>query len=269
MVIPFYKYHGTGNDFILIDHRNHQLGQFPVELIPKLCDRRLGIGADGLMLLQQHKQYDFAMIYYNADGSQSLCGNGSRCAVHLAQYWGMVEQRAHFLTTDGPYQAFIQKDSIRLKMHDVPAIQPLAAGYFLNTGAPHYVQLVDNLTSLDVPSVGRAIRYSQPLRKAGTNVNFVQLEGNNKLCIRTYERGVEDETLSCGTGATAAALVSSTKGWESPVHVSTRGGSLQVSFKAAAQGFTDIYLIGPATRVFQGTIDTQALRSPYEETPKN
>ena len=262
MFISFYKYHGTGNDFIIIDNRNGTWGQhtqYTVALVQKLCNRRLGIGADGLMLMQRHERYDFEVIYYNADGSQSLCGNGSRCAIHLAQYWGIIGQQAYFLTTDGPHQAFIQEGLIHLSMHDVAEIQLLADGYFLNTGSPHYIRLVDDLTSLDVRRIGSAIRHSQPFQKIGTNVSFVQLEGNNKLSIRTYERGVEDETLSCGTGVTAAALVASTKGYTSPIQVSTQGGSLQVSFKAAPQGFTDIYLIGPATMVFQGRIDIQAL----------
>ena len=259
MIIAFYKYHGTGNDFILIDNSKGELDQYPAGLIEKLCNRRFGIGADGLILIQDHAQYDFEMIYYNADETQSLCGNGSRCAVHLAQYWGMIDQKAHFLTTDGAYQAFIQEDLIYLKMNEVTEIQPLAGGYFLDTGSPHYIRLVDDLASLDVRSIGRAIRHSQLFQKAGTNVSFVQLETNNNISVRTYERGVEDETLSCGTGVAAAALVSSTKGVTSPVHISTRGGKLQVSFKKAAKGYTDIYLTGPAVMVFQGTIDTQNL----------
>ncbi|MEM7055404.1 MAG: diaminopimelate epimerase [Bacteroidota bacterium] len=259
MTIPFYKYHGTGNDFIIIDNRKGTLDQYPISLNQKLCNRRLGIGADGLILLQSHAQYDFEMIYYNADGSQSLCGNGSRCAVHLAQYWGMIDREACFLTIDGTYQAFIQDNLIYLRMHDVAEIQPIAEGYFLDTGSPHYIRFVDDLTSLDVRSMGRAIRYSQAFQKVGTNVSFVQLEANSSISVRTYERGVEDETLSCGTGATAAALVASTKGVISPVHISTRGGKLQVSFQQTAKGYTAIYLIGPAAMVFQGTINTSNL----------
>ena len=259
MVIHFYKYHSTGNDFILIDNRVRQLDRLSIELIQHLCNRRVGIGADGLILMQQHQEYAFEIIYYNADGSQSLCGNGSRCAVHLAQYWGIVEQYAHFMTMDGPYEAFITKHLICLKMHDVPIIQPQGDGYFLHTGAPHYVQWVNDLPNLDVMRIGSAIRYSQTFQKSGTNVNFVSLGSGNQISVRTYEKGVEGETLSCGTGAVAAALVATVQGLTSPIQVKAKGGILQVYFKKTDSGYKDIYLIGPAVMVFQGTIDTQNL----------
>jgi diaminopimelate epimerase len=255
MQISFYKYHGTGNDFILIDNRHQQSNNYTIPLIQHLCHRRFGIGADGLILLQSHPQYDFEMIYYNADGSQSLCGNGSRCAVDLANHLGIIGDKTYFLTTDGPHQALIQEKMIWLQIKDIAKIQPIGTDYFVDTGSPHYIRIVDDLVNLDVYHLGKTIRNQEPFQKVGTNVNFVQLEGNNTIAVRTYERGVENETLSCGTGVTAAALVASTKGLKSPIQVNTKGGELQVHFTTTTQGFTDIYLVGPAVRVFQGTIN--------------
>ncbi len=256
MVISFYKYQGTGNDFIIADNRQGLLSRYFSSLVPKLCDRRLGIGADGFIAFQNHVGYDFELAYYNADGSQSLCGNGSRCGVHFAQQLGIIQQKAYFLTTDGSHQAYIKEELIYLKMGDVYEIKTLWDGYVLNTGSPHYVKFLDNLEHWDVYQAGKAIRDSEPFQKEGTNVNFVQLEEDNTLFVRTYERGVEDETLSCGTGATAAALVAATKGYTSPITIKTRGGTLQVRFLRHKNGyFEDVFLIGPVKLVFQGTID--------------
>ncbi|MEM9417145.1 MAG: diaminopimelate epimerase [Bacteroidota bacterium] len=256
MQLSFYKYQGTGNDFIMVDDRQGALGNYSTTLVPKLCNRRLGIGADGFMVLRNHEAYDFEMIYHNADGSQSLCGNGSRCAVHLAQQLGIINEEAHFITTDGAHRAFIQGGLVQVQLSDVKEIQTLPEGYWLNTGSPQYVTWVTDLASLEVEQVGRQIRNSAPFQKEGVNVNFVQRQENGMLAMRTYERGVEAETLSCGTGATAVALVASLKGGTSPITISTQGGTLQVSFtKKNEQHFQDIYLTGPTKQVFRGTID--------------
>lgn len=256
MRLSFYKYQGTGNDFIVVDDRQKKFVNYSNELLQKLCGRRLGIGADGFIVLRDHEEYDFEMIYHNADGSQSLCGNGSRCAVHLAQQLGMIDKEAYFLTTDGAHQAHIKKDLIHVKMHDVTEIKKLPEGYWLDTGSPHYVTWAENLANLDVHKKGKEIRNSEPFQKEGVNVNFVQRKEDGTLAIRTYERGVEAETLSCGTGATAVALAASLEGITSPVTINAKGGTLQVSFtKKSEQHFQDIYLIGPAQQVYQGTID--------------
>ena len=255
MPIPFYKYQGAGNDFVIFDNRQSTLPPYIQRLAPKLCNRCLGIGADGLILLQNRAGFDFEMVYYNADGSTSLCGNGSRCVVHLARHLGIIDQEAYFLTNDGPHQARFQQALIRLKMHDVEAIQRLQGAYFLDNGAPHYIKFVEDLTACDVYSMGKAIRDSAPFEITGTNVNFVQTERDNTLRVRTYERGVEGETLSCGTGATAAALVAATKGYKSPVKIIMQGGTLQVHFvQQADDHFQEIYLTGPAEMTFQGTV---------------
>ena len=256
MHLPFYKYQGTGNDFIIVDNRKGILGHYASSFVQGLCDRHWGIGADGFIVIQEHPQYDFEMIYHNADGSQSLCGNGSRCAVHLAKQLGIIDQDAYFLTTDGPHQAYCKEGLIHLQLHDVSEIEVLQDGYLLNTGSPHYVKHVDNWQHLNVYKAGKQIRNTPPFQKTGINVNFVRLEEDNNITVRTYERGVEDETLSCGTGAVAAALVAATKGYTSPISVHTQGGGLQVSFaKESDRHFQHIYLIGPAKMVFQGAIE--------------
>ena len=257
MHIPFYKYQGTGNDFIIVDNRQDVLPAYSPTLVPKLCDRRFGIGADGFIVLKDHQGYDFEMTYHNADGSQSLCGNGSRCAVHLANQLGIIAQKGYFLTTDGPHHASIKEDLIYLKLSDVSDIQALQDGYVLNTGSPHYVKQVHDWKDLDVRQAGKKIRNTPPFHKKGINVNFVSFESNNKIFVRTYERGVEEETLSCGTGAVAAALIAATKGQKSPITIHTQGGILQVSFEQRNNHhFESIYLIGPARMVFRGVIDT-------------
>lgn len=256
MRLSFYKYQGTGNDFIIVDDRQKKLGSYSQEFVQRLCNRRLGIGADGFMVLRDHAAYDFEMVYHNADGSQSLCGNGSRCAVHLAQQLSMINEEAYFLTTDGAHRAYIVGDIIHVKMHDVTEIKNLSEGYLLNTGSPHYVTWAENLANLDVNAQGKKIRNSALFQKEGVNVNFARREANGKLALRTYERGVEAETLSCGTGATATALVASLMGSKSPIDISTLGGDLQVRFNSkSSQHFQDIYLVGPAQQVYQGTID--------------
>jgi diaminopimelate epimerase len=255
MLVSFYKYQGTGNDFILIDNRQEIVSALNATLIQNLCHRKFGIGADGLVLLRNHSKYDFEMVYYNADSSQSLCANGSRCAVHLAHYLGIIQDHTYFLTTDGPHQAFIRNNLIWLQLQEVKLMQQLATDYFVDIGSPHYIRIVDNVAELDVATLGKALRNQDAFKKVGTNVNFVKLEANNRLTVRTYERGVEAETLSCGTGVTAAALIAATKGYTSPIEVNTLGGNLTVHFTGKSPEFSNIYLVGPAVMVFQGTIE--------------
>nr|WP_026999068.1 diaminopimelate epimerase [Eisenibacter elegans] len=254
--IPFFKYQGTGNDFVMIDNRQ---GHFPYskELVAAMCHRRLGIGADGLILIEEANGYDFRMRYYNADGGEgSMCGNGGRCAVQFAHFLGIFDQQTHFIAVDGPHEATRIGTAISLKMLDVSEIAQGDGYYFLNTGSPHYVAFVDDLSQYPVVAEGKRIRYGAPFVSAGgTNVNFMSLDqAPNSLCVRTYERGVEDETFSCGTGVTACALVAAVQeGVQSPVSIQTTGGLLQVKFeKKSANSFQNIYLQGPAIQVFEG-----------------
>jgi diaminopimelate epimerase len=255
MIIPFFKYQGTGNDFIMIDNRVLGLDNSFIEQVPSLCHRHFGIGADGVILIQNHPDYDFEMVYYNPDGSQSLCGNGSRCAVAFAAQLGIIKNETTFLAIDGPHYARIEHDKVFLQMGDVSKIEAVDADQFANTGSPHHLVWKDNLDGLDVQGEGRKIRYSDRYQPKGTNVNFLKAESDNCISIRTYERGVEDETWSCGTGVTAAALAAATKGMKSPVRVLARGGELAVKFQENEDGsFSQIELIGPANYVFQGQI---------------
>lgn len=257
MTIDFVKYQGTGNDFVLIDDRN---GRFPATdqgLIERLCHRRFGIGADGLILLQDDPDYDFRMVYFNADGAEgSMCGNGGRCIVRFAHHLGLFETVTRFRAVDGEHLAEVREDDVFLKMGDVAGVENRAGLTFLNTGSPHVVRFTDDLESFDVVAEGRAIRYDARFGPGGTNVNFAQVPDGNTLFVRTYERGVEDETYSCGTGVTAAALVAHQQYQKaSPVLIRTLGGNLRVSFNPLpGGGFDTIYLIGPAKRVFAGNI---------------
>lgn len=257
MIVTFYKYQGTGNDFIMIDNRNQQFDTANYELIAQLCERRMGIGADGLILLQNKTGYDFEMVYYNADGRPgSMCGNGGRCTVQFAKQLGVITDKAFFLAADGDHYATVEPSGeISLRMNDVQQVELGPDFYFLDTGSPHYVQFVEELTSFNVFSEGRGIRYNNRFKQVGTNVNFAEWQPTEPLFVRTYERGVEDETFSCGTGVTATALAASYKGATSPVSIRTLGGNLMVSFEATPKGFTNIYLIGPAQHVFTGTIN--------------
>jgi diaminopimelate epimerase len=257
MAIHFYKYQGTGNDFILIDDRQET---FPVEAarIARLCDRRYGIGADGLILLQNHSDYTFRMVYFNADGVEgSMCGNGGRCTVRFAHDLGLFTESVTFLAVDGPHEATVTPDHIRLKMSPVQGLDRHETFDFLNTGSPHYVTYVERVDQTDVVTIGRAIRYGDEFGpKGGTNVNFVEVQAPNYLKVRTYERGVENETYSCGTGVTACALSAHAHfGWEGPVYIETVGGNLQVDYQLTAPSAYDhIFLIGPAVRVFEGQV---------------
>lgn len=256
MKIPFYKYQATGNDFILIDNR---LGEFSfsVDQVKKICDRKFGIGADGLMLIEKDPQLDFNLVYYNSDGSQSLCGNGSRAAVNFASYLNLINGHTAFNAYDGKHEADLQAGNIvRLKMNDTNDIKKFGDDLCIHTGSPHYIQFVKDVKHFSVFEEGQKIRYNDTFREQGVNVNFVELLPNNTIFVRTYERGVENETLSCGTGVTAAALAAFTRGYSSPVNIKTLGGELSVEFKSAASGaFEDIFLVGPALQVFSGTIN--------------
>lgn len=258
--IPFRKLQGAGNDFVMIDQRDQRwLTRQDEEVIRRLCDRRFGIGADGLILLERHPGYDFEMIYFNADGREgSMCGNGGRCAVAFARRLGHIGRTTRFLAVDGPHEARLNEagDWVELKMGAVAAVERGSGYYFLDTGSPHYVVFVDDLDAVDVVAEGRAIRYSGRFRAAGTNVNFVQARPGG-IDVATYERGVEDETLSCGTGVTAAAIayyLQRPADERRRVDIRARGGRLQVHFEAAGAGFEEIWLCGPAEHVFEGTI---------------
>lgn len=257
MQLSFYKYHGTGNDFILIDNRMNQVHLSTLQ-IAHLCHRRFGIGADGLMLLNLLNGYDFEMKYFNADGAEgSMCGNGGRCLTQFAYDMGIRKNHYHFIATDGTHEAIIGHSGwVKLKMKDVDTIVQQEDDFILNTGSPHYVQSVKQLNKLDVFTEGQKIRYNNQFKEQGINVNFVEQETDGSLKVRTYERGVEDETFSCGTGVTAAAIAhhSGSIGIHQ-IQISTKGGKLLVEFeKIADQLYKNIWLCGPASFVFKGTI---------------
>lgn len=251
----FHKYQGTGNDFIMIDDRVNAFDTSRVDLIAVWCDRKFGIGADGVILIRNHSEHHFEMIYFNPDGTQSLCGNGSRCAVKFAAALGIIEDSCTFLAVDGAHEGYIDGNDIRIKIHDAELPQPVEDDFFINTGSPHHVRLVSQLEHFDVVGEGKKIRHHSRYQPQGTNVNFIQAE-NGRILVRTYERGVENETLSCGTGVTAAALVMASEGFESPVQVKALGGNLKVFFqKKSDGGFSEVYLSGPAEKVFEGVIN--------------
>jgi diaminopimelate epimerase len=255
MPIHFYKYQGTGNDFVIIDNRNGKY-RLSASQVKHCCDRRFGIGADGLMLLNMHPELDFEMKYYNADGGESsMCGNGGRCLVKFAHEMGIHKSSYRFMAVDGLHEAEIGTNGIvRLKMQDVNSIEESHGDCILDTGSPHYVKMISDVMEYDVFTEGRKIRYNNRFAKEGINVNFVQQKKDDEIIVRTYERGVEDETFSCGTGVTAAAIVNyhNEMGFND-VEVHTKGGKLSVEFdKTGAFSFTNIWLCGPAEKVFEG-----------------
>lgn len=262
MTIPFHKYQGTGNDFVLIDQRTERhLTRKDTDAIKRICDRRFGVGADGLILLEAHETYDFEMIYFNADGRESsMCGNGGRCIVAFAKYLGMIETSTNFLAIDGPHEAEIKGvDWVSLKMIDVPKVEQGADYFVLNTGSPHYVVFVEDIDDIDVVENGKAIRYSKRFREEGINVNFVEKKKEG-IIVATYERGVEDETLSCGTGVTAAAIayqLTKSTDKETVTPIEAKGGELSVKLTTDGKiGAKDIWLQGKATRVFSGDLES-------------
>jgi len=254
MQIEFYKYQGTGNDFIFIDNRQQNFRKNDTNLVAAMCDRKFGIGADGLILLEDHATADFKMVYYNADGNlSSMCGNGGRCIVHFARFLGIITSEATFEAVDGLHHATLVSDEVSLQMNDVSEVKINEDAVFLDTGSPHHVMMVDNLTDFDVYSEGKKIRHEQ-YGNEGANVNFVAQIDNNTFSVRTYERGVEDETLSCGTGVTAVAIAMHAIGKTDAhrVDLKTPGGELEVSFQKTKNGYIEVFLKGAATQVFKG-----------------
>ena len=259
MKIEFYKYQGTGNDFVILDNRSAKYNNLTVQQVKLICHRRFGIGADGLMLLNKHSALDFEMIYFNADGNPgSMCGNGGRCMVKFAKDQGMHNITFNFLAIDGQHEADIDMhDIVRLKMLDVNKVEHHSGYALLNTGSPHFVKFANNVGEIDVVETGREIRYSKQFEKEGINVNFAESVDEDGIYVRTYERGVEDETMSCGTGVTAAALMyaHNANGFNR-VEVKTPGGNLSVEFtKIDEDHFENIWLCGPAELVYKGEIE--------------
>ncbi len=262
MTISFYKYQGTGNDFILLDNRQQTYSGLTQQVIARICERRFGIGADGLMLLNLKEGYDFEMKYFNADGREgSMCGNGGRCMVRFAYHLGIHKSSYHFLASDGEHEAEIDDGTniINLKMKDVSGIREENGDYILNTGSPHLVKIVDDVMDYDVLKKGTEIRYNEEFTKDGINVNFVEQKKSDEIIVRTYERGVEDETFSCGTGVTASAIVCyhNDVGYND-VTVTTKGGELVVKYdRHNDNSYTNIWLCGPAEKVFEGKIESR------------
>lgn len=258
MKLHFYKYQGTGNDFIMIDNRSLFFPKSNVGLIEKLCNRRFGIGADGLILLENSEKQDFKMMYYNADGNEgSMCGNGGRCIVAFAKQLGIIKNETSFDAIDGLHFASVKNEIVSLKMIDVSDIVEENTHSFLNTGSPHHVTFCNSVSAINVKEEGAKIRYGAPYFKTGTNVNFVEKTSNNTFKVRTYERGVEDETLACGTGVTAVAIAAHKikKTTKNTIEIEVLGGNLEVSFKNEGKNYTNVFLKGPAQFVFEGTIE--------------
>lgn len=257
-MIHFHKYQGTGNDFILLDNREQSFNKLSDKQVAFLCHRRVGIGADGLMLLNNKEGFDFEMKYYNADGKvASMCGNGGRCIVKFAETMGIHKNSYHFLAADGEHIAEIDLNGfVRLKMTDVHEVETHSNHFILDTGSPHYVKYITDVMKADVKGLGKEIRYSSKYAEKGINVNFVECLDEDLIYVRTYERGVEDETMSCGTGVTASALISAhNDNGFNRVEVRTPGGQASVEFdKIDDNHFENIWLTGPAVLVYKGDI---------------
>ncbi|MCK5782555.1 MAG: diaminopimelate epimerase [Flavobacteriales bacterium] len=258
MTIKFYKYQGAGNDFVMINNLDRSFPKANNKLIEKLCDRRFGIGGDGLILLESDNDYDFRMVYFNADGFEgTMCGNGGRCCVAFAKQMGIIENFTKFIAIDGEHEADFEGELVNLKMMDVNFIAQNTDHYFLDTGSPHHVEFTKELSQVNVQQKGSEIRNGAPYFEEGTNVNFAENLGNNTIKVRTFERGVEGETLACGTGVTAVALSAYKEGIldKNIVKIKAEGGDLEVSFNPTDEGFENIYLKGPATFVYSGNIE--------------
>lgn len=254
----FFKYQGAGNDFIVIDNRQQQFLKENITLIRTLCDRKFGIGADGLMLLENSDTVDFKMIYFNADGNiGSMCGNGGRCIVAFAKTLGIFKNKTTFEAIGKLYLAEVKDNLVSLKMNDVTKIESFENHLFINTGSPHHIAFQPIIEKIDVKTEGKKIRYGAPYFEEGANVNFVEQINENTFKVRTYERGVEDETLSCGTGVTAVAIAShkSKKTKDNVINLQTLGGNLEVSFEVVDNIYKNIILKGPATFVYKGEIN--------------
>jgi diaminopimelate epimerase len=260
MTINFHKYQGAGNDFIIIDNRMELFPLNSKNIIAKLCDRKFGIGADGLILLQESLISDFKMIYFNADGHEStMCGNGGRCIVSFAHKIGIIKTKTTFEAIDGEHFATVENELVNLQMIDINEVQHHSEHFFVNSGSPHHIVLTTHINTCNVVSDGRKIRNGAPYFKEGSNVNFVQKIAENIFKIRTYERGVEDETLACGTGATAVAIAMYDANMtdKTQLIIETLGGNLEVSFQKNNNHYTDVFLKGPATFVFSGKIEME------------
>jgi len=253
--IDFFKYQGTGNDFIMLDNLNGQYDAINVKAIQFLCDRKFGVGADGLIKLSSHSEFDFEVEYYNSDGSQSFCGNGARCSIAFANRLGLIDVETNFVAIDGAHRGKIVNDTVFLEMSDVSVLNRDGDDYVLDTGSPHYVHFKNPNEEVDIVKFGKEVRYSAKYKTEGINVNFIEEVNPNEVFVETYERGVEDETLSCGTGVTACALVLMHDKNIENVIVKTKGGTLGVSAEKDGQGFTNIWLSGPAELVFNGSVD--------------
>jgi diaminopimelate epimerase len=257
MKLHFYKYQGAGNDFIMVDNRDLFFPKTDTHLINKLCDRRFGIGADGLILIEPSVNEDFTMVYFNADGNEgSMCGNGGRCIVAFAKQLGVISNETTFNAVDGLHFATIENEIVSLKMIDVTIIEVSENHTFLNTGSPHHVQFSKNISETNVKELGAKIRYGAPYFEIGTNVNFAEKITANSFKVRTYERGVEDETLACGTGVTAVAIAAhkTHQTDEDSIKIEVLGGNLEVSFEKINNTYTNVFLKGPAKFVFEGSI---------------
>lgn len=259
MQFPFIKYQGTGNDFVIIDNRALLFPKDDVSLIEKICARRFGVGADGLMLVENADGYAFRMVYYNSDGRQStMCGNGGRCIAAFSVSQGIAPKEGQFIAIDGPHDySFTEDGQVRLKMIDVSEVERSGNDLIMDTGSPHFVRFTTDVSGCDMVQIGKSVRYSDRFRDGGINVNIVALN-DDQVQMRTYERGVEDETYSCGTGTVAVALsVAIEKDMSSgTVPISSRGGDLKVHFRRDGNSFKDIYLEGPAVEVFSGVLET-------------
>lgn len=253
----FYKYQGTGNDFVMIDNRLQTFNKKDTKHIAFLCDRRFGIGADGLILLENHATLDFKMVYYNADGNEStMCGNGGRCLVAFANQLDVIKDKAVFEAIDGVHHASIENGIVKLQMLDVDVVEKHKNHVFLNTGSPHHVQFEENMDTFNIKTKGAAIRYGAPYNASGSNVNFVKKINDQTFTVRTYERGVEDETLSCGTGVTAVAIAMHAlkETTANLITLKVQGGELKVCFDVENGVYKNVWLIGPATYVFSGKL---------------
>ena len=258
MNLSFYKYQGTGNDFIIVDNRDLSIDKNDTKRIAELCHRRFGIGADGFILLENDETSDFKMVYYNSDGNQStMCGNGGRCIVAFAKFLGVIKDETEFVAIDGLHKAKVDNAIVHLQMQDVSTIETFDSHIFLNTGSPHHVEMVSDIKNYNVKDNGSRIRYGSPYNEAGSNVNFVEQLSSDSFSVRTYERGVEDETYSCGTGVTAVALAmyNNKKTESQMVNLETPGGKLKVTFDVENNNYNNIWLIGPAQQVFKGEIE--------------
>lgn len=254
MKIEFYKYQGTGNDFVMLNNMDGRYDGLSIDAIRLICDRKMGVGADGLISINKDDVSDFYVDYYNSDGSQSFCGNGGRCSVAFARHMGIIRNKTSFNAIDGIHQAEFMDGEVKLEMCDVNEVTDKGGDFVLNTGSPHYIRIAEG----DEPGIvefGKQIRYSPEFKEEGINVNIVSLQDGG-IKVETYERGVEDETLSCGTGVTAAALIAMKfKEYGSPVSIKTKGGDLKVYAESGVEGFKNIWLQGPAKFVFTGMID--------------